>query len=95
MLWAVKKDAAAPIAAPTILRPSISEPAPQAAPTSQPQQEAKPIEAAAPVPATGTLPQQEAKPAAEPAPVPAAAQPGLPANAAEQSASSADDRKRQ
>jgi hypothetical protein len=92
MLWAAKKDAAAPIAAPTILRPSISEPAPQAAPAAQPQQEAKPVEAA-PVPASAVQPQQEAKPAAEPAPVPAAAQPGLPVNAGEQSASSADDRK--
>ncbi len=110
LLWAAKKDPATPIAAPAALRPSISESAPQAAPVAPPQQEAKPVEAvpvpasaaqpqqeakpaaeAAPVPATGTLPQQEAKPA----PAPAASQPGLPANAAEQSASSADDRKRQ
>jgi hypothetical protein len=92
MLWAVRKDPVVPVAAPAVLRPSISEPAPQPAPAAQPQQEAKPAEAA-PVPATGTLPQQEAKPAAaEPAPVPAASQPGSPASAAEQSASSADDR---
>ena len=69
MLWAAKKDAAAPIAAPAALRPSISESAPQAAPASQPQQEAKPVEAA-PVPAPAAQPQQEAKPV-EVAPVPA------------------------
>ncbi|MET0277455.1 MAG: hypothetical protein ABW198_03900 [Pseudorhodoplanes sp.] len=104
MLWAVRKDAGVPIAAPAVLRPSIPEPAPQAAPAAPvapPQQEAKPMEAAPgaqpqreakPVEvAPETPPQQEAKPATEPVSAPATANPAAPPPAsAEQSASSSE-----
>jgi hypothetical protein len=100
MLWAVRKEQVPP----TVLRPSISEPAAQAAPppVAQPQQEAKPAEAAPaaapqaqevkPAAAPAPQPQQEAKPASEAAP--AAAQSGPPPAGAEQSASSAESVRR-
>ncbi len=105
MLWAVRKEPATPIAAPTALRPSISEPAPQVAPAAAPAAAAAPAippAAAAPQaqpepikPAEAAAPIAPAVPAAapqqeaQPANPAPAAQPAAPATA-EQSASSSE-----